>query len=107
MSPSVHPTSWPIFLCPSVHEAPVTEQNAPPLSARFTVLVKAVTSTTAKISINVFNVITLCVLLLRLFFVFTALTLLTGHQEGHLAYKKLSSGALAWLSVCSEVQTCT
>jgi len=88
MSPSVHPTSWPIFLCPSVHEAPVTEQNAPPLSARFTVLVKAVTSTTAKISINVFNVITLCVLLLMLFFVFTALTLLTGHQEGHLAYKK-------------------
>ena len=35
-----------------------------------------------------------------------AVTLLVGQQEGHLAYKKLSGGVLAWLSVWSEVQTC-
>jgi len=34
---------------------------------------------------------------------FSALTLLVGRQEGHPACKKLSSGVLAWLSVCSEV----
>ena len=37
---------------------------------------------------------------------FSALTLLVGRQEGHLACKKLSSGVLAWLSVWSEVLTC-
>jgi len=37
---------------------------------------------------------------------FSALTLLVGWQEGHLACKKLSDGVLAWLSVWSEVQTC-
>ena len=37
---------------------------------------------------------------------FSALTLLVGQQEGHLACKKLSGGYLAWLSVWSEVQTC-
>jgi len=37
---------------------------------------------------------------------FSALTLLAGRQEGHPACKKLSGGVLAWLSVCSEVQTC-
>ena len=37
---------------------------------------------------------------------FSALTLLVGRQEGHLACKKLSGGVLVWLSVCSEVQTC-
>ena len=37
---------------------------------------------------------------------FSALTLLVGRQEGHPACKKLSGGVLAWLSVCSEVQTC-
>ena len=37
---------------------------------------------------------------------FCALTLLVGWQEGHPACKKLSGGVLAWLSVCSEVQTC-
>jgi len=36
---------------------------------------------------------------------FSALTLLVGQQEGHAAYKKLSGGVLAWLSVWSEVQT--
>ena len=38
--------------------------------------------------------------------VFSALTLLVGHQEWHPACKKLSGGVLAWLSVWSEVQTC-
>jgi len=33
---------------------------------------------------------------------FSALTLLVGRQEGHLACKKLSGGMLAWLSVWSE-----
>ena len=37
---------------------------------------------------------------------FSALTLLVGRQEGHPAFKKLSSGVLAWLSVWSKVQTC-
>jgi len=35
-----------------------------------------------------------------------ALPLLVGWQEGHTACKKLSGGVLAWLSLCSEVQTC-
>jgi len=34
----------------------------------------------------------------------SALTLLVGQQEGHLACKKLSGEVLAWLSVWSEVQ---
>ena len=38
---------------------------------------------------------------------FSALTLLVGRQEEHPAGKKLSGGVLAWLSVWSEVQTCT
>jgi len=37
---------------------------------------------------------------------FSALTLLVGRQEGHLACKKLSGEVLAWLSVCREVMTC-
>ena len=36
----------------------------------------------------------------------SALMLLVGRQEGHLACKKLRSEVLAWLSVWSEVQTC-
>ena len=36
----------------------------------------------------------------------SALTLLVGWQEGHPACKNLSGGVLAWLSVCSEEQTC-
>jgi len=32
---------------------------------------------------------------------FSALTLLVGQQEGHLACKKTSGGVLAWLSVWS------
>jgi len=39
-------------------------------------------------------------------YAFSALTLLVGQQEEHLACKKLSSGVLAWLPVWSEVQTC-
>ena len=38
---------------------------------------------------------------------FSSLTLLVGRQEGNPACKKLSGGVLAWLSVWSEVQTCT
>jgi len=38
---------------------------------------------------------------------FSALTLLVGRQEGHPACKKLSGGVLTWLSVWSEVHTCT
>ena len=41
------------------------------------------------------------------FYPFSALTLLVGRQEVHPACKKLSGGVLAWLSVWSEVQTCT
>jgi len=37
---------------------------------------------------------------------FSALTLLIGRQEEHPACKNLSGRVLAWLSVCSEVQTC-
>jgi len=37
---------------------------------------------------------------------FSALTLLVGWKEGHLACKKLSCMVLAWLSVWSEVQSC-
>ena len=42
-------------------------------------------------------------------FALGALTLLVGRQEGHLACRLeyLSGGVLAWLSVWSEVQTCT
>jgi len=37
---------------------------------------------------------------------FSALMLLVGWQEGHLACKKQSGGVLVWLSVWSKVQTC-
>ena len=43
--------------------------------------------------------------LIKLHFAFSALTLLVGWQERHPACKTLSGGALAWLSVWSEVQT--
>ena len=38
---------------------------------------------------------------------FSALTLLVGQQEEHPACKKLSGEVLVWLSVWSEVHTCT
>ena len=47
-----------------------------------------------------------CIWLLAASVAFSALTLLVGRQEGHLACRKLSSGVLAWLSVWREVQTC-
>jgi len=37
-------------------------------------------------------------------FAFSALTLLAGCQEEHLAWKKLSDEVVVWLSVWSEVQ---
>jgi len=40
------------------------------------------------------------------YYAFSALMLLVGRQEGHLACKKMSGGVLVWLSVWSEVQTC-
>jgi len=39
-------------------------------------------------------------------FAFSALTMLVGRQEGHLACKKLSGGVLAWLRIWGEVQIC-
>ena len=36
-------------------------------------------------------------------FSFSAMTLLVGRQEGHPACKKLSSGVMAWLSVCHSL----
>jgi len=50
----------------------------------------------------------LCMIIvyLSIYPAFSALTLLAGRQEGHPAFKKLSGGVLAWLSVWSEVQTC-
>jgi len=39
----------------------------------------------------------------RNFYKSCPLTLLVGRQEGHPAFKKLSSEVLAWLSVWSEV----
>jgi len=36
-----------------------------------------------------------------MWYAFSALMLLVGWQEGHLACKKLSGGVLAWLSVWS------
>jgi len=39
-------------------------------------------------------------------FAFSALMLLVGRQEGHLACKKLSVGVQAWLSDWDKVQIC-
>ena len=50
--------------------------------------------------------VALIYLLTCLITVFSALSLLVGQQEGHAAWKKLSGGVLAWLSVWSEFQTC-
>jgi len=48
-----------------------------------------------------------CVFLCVCLSMSSALMLLVGWQEGHLACKKLSGGVLVWLSVWSEVHTCT
>jgi len=47
------------------------------------------------------------IMLYYFIYIFSALTLLVEWQEGHPAYKKLSGGVLAWLSVWSEMQPCT
>jgi len=38
----------------------------------------------------------------KVWIAFNALTLLVGRQEGHPAFKKLSGGVLAWLSLWYE-----
>ena len=48
-----------------------------------------------------------CVYMFIYLCAFSALMLLVGWQEGHPACKKLSYEVLVWLSVWSEVQTCT
>ena len=48
----------------------------------------------------------LCLLASVLTLFFCALTLLFGHQEEHLACKKLSDDGLAWLAVWSKRFTC-
>ena len=53
-----------------------------------------------------FNCLLYMMALIYLACAFSALTLLVGWQEGHLACKKLNGWVLAWLSVCSEVYTC-
>jgi len=56
------------------------------------------------------NLHTLAILFIYITYVpnfFSALTPLVGRQEGNPAHKKLSGGVLAWLSVWSELQTCT
>ena len=53
----------------------------------------------------VYSISRILVILVRIYGI-SALTLLVGRQEGHLACKKLSGGVLAWFSVWSEVQTC-
>ena len=50
--------------------------------------------------------VSLLTLDLELYLAFSALTLLVGWQEGHLAVKKLSGGMLAWLCVWVKVQIC-
>jgi len=53
-----------------------------------------------------FNIDLLLSLFVIIIFAFSALTLLVGQREGHLACKKLSGEVLAWLSDWSNVQTC-
>jgi len=47
------------------------------------------------------------IMLYYFIYIFSALKLLAEWQEGHPAYKKLSGGVLAWLSVWSQMQPCT
>ena len=60
----------------------------------------------AKAYITAINIVLLALPPASIVFAFSALTLLVGWQEGHLACKKLSGGVLAWLSVWSEMQAC-
>jgi len=50
-----------------------------------------------------FLISALCIFFACLYYVIP-LMLLVGRQEGHLAFKKLSGGVLAWLDVWSELQ---
>jgi len=55
-----------------------------------------------------FKFVSNCFLFILTFlaFAFSALTLLVGWQEGHLACKKVIGGMLAWLCVWIKVQIC-
>jgi len=55
---------------------------------------------------GVYQIIIICYFRIAFSFVFSALTLMVGRQEGHPACKKLSGGVLVWLTVWSKVQTC-
>jgi len=55
------------------------------------------------ININVTQKNFMCTITKIIDMAFSALMLLVAQEEGHPAYKKLSSGVLAWLSVCSEL----
>jgi len=50
-------------------------------------------------SVNIINIVVVIISIIIV--CFSALTLLVGQQEGHLAFKNLSGGVLAWLSVWS------
>ena len=67
---------------------------------------KEVTASKPVTSHKVYLLLLFYCLFIQCFCAFSALTLLVGRQEGHLACKKQSGGVLAWLSVWSEVQTC-
>ena len=59
------------------------------------------------VDLNLFNYYqTYKVVIIITIVAFSALTLLVGWQEGHVACLRLSGGVLAWLSLWSEVQTC-
>jgi len=55
--------------------------------------------------LTIFGAIQICMYVYVQACAFSALTLLVGQQDGHLACKKQSGGVLAWLPVWSEVQT--
>jgi len=48
---------------------------------------------------QLFSFLLVCFDYFACMYAFSALTLLVGRQEGHLACKKLSGGVLEWLSV--------
>jgi len=73
-------------------------------SAQLTNNLKTVGADDQDVSISYTYSIAFVVSLLYFSVAFSALTLLVGHQEEHLALKKLSDEVLAWLSVWSEVQ---
>jgi len=60
------------------------------------------------VDLNLFNYYqTYKVVIIITIVAFSALTLLVGLQEGHVACIRLSGGVLAWLSLWSDMQTCT